>query len=603
MADGCLDDEREEELSSLSAIFPELQIDDSDPFSASVPLPVAPVKPLPVRFPTDLASPPEKAPSAGQSATANTGEAAAVQIAADKTYQLSHLPPLELRVTLPEGYPAEKPPRVKLSTTLTWLPDSALRRLEEQAQALWEEYGRCQIIYSYIDSLQQAADDGFGLHTTDEEAVPLNKELEVALLDFDRKAKQEKFERETYECGVCLEPKKGTACHQMLRCGHVFCAACLQDFYNNAIKEGDVASVRCLTPACGDKKIAGSMRVKKSSRTLGPGELLQIPIEMPTVRRYVELKRKKKLEADKTTIYCPRQWCQGPARSKKHPKVTDLSQLDSFESDTEGESSSGDDNALSPQQDRLRVCEDCNFAFCRICLAGWHGEFVRCWPRTAAELSEEEKQTYDWIRLNTSPCPTCSTPCQKTHGCNHMNCAQCRTHFCYLCSSWLDPGNPYEHFNDRSKACYQRLWELEEGDPGDGHVRFEGPRGWEAAIAAAAEAEPAEQRDNAQVDMIPVAEEQQAEDEAVVAGMANVQLDNHDPHPQAERAQPHRPAPQQAQQRRGQPNGPRDLDAGIEQVGLQRFLQMVQDDNEDEWDSDELDEDGDDADWEIPFRN
>ncbi len=37
--------------------------------------------------------------------------------------------------------------------------------------------------------------------------------------------------------------------------------------------------------------------------------------------------------------------------------------------------------------------------------------------------------------------------------------------------------------------------------------------------------------------------------------------------------------------------------------GLQRFLEMVQNDEEDEWDSDELGDETDDDDfWEIPFR-
>jgi hypothetical protein len=70
-----------------------------------------------------------------------------------------------------------------------------------------------------------------------------------------------------------------------------------------------------------------------------------------------------------------------------------------------------------------------------------------------------------------------------------MNCYQCNTHFCYLCSSWLDPQNPYQHFNAPGKPCYQRLWELEEGDDGEGNVQFVGVRGWEAEAIAAAAAE------------------------------------------------------------------------------------------------------------------
>ena len=61
-----------------------------------------------------------------------------------------------------------------------------------------------------------------------------------------------------------------------------------------------------------------------------------------------------------------------------------------------------------------------------------------------------------------------------------MRCYTCNTHFCYLCSSWLVPENPYLHFNQRGKGCFMRLWELEEGDDGTGGEGiFGGVRGAE----------------------------------------------------------------------------------------------------------------------------
>ena len=38
----------------------------------------------------------------------------------------------------------------------------------------------------------------------------------------------------------------------------------------------------------------------------------------------------------------------------------------------------------------------------------------------------------------------------------------CGTHFCFLCSAYLDVRNPYAHFNTQGAGCYQRLWEGEE---------------------------------------------------------------------------------------------------------------------------------------------
>lgn len=219
----------------------------------------------------------------------------------------------------------------------------------------------------------------------------------------------------------------------MMDCGHVFCIECLQDFYNNAIKEGDLASVRCLEPSCAkQREAAQSSRGKKrrmAKISLSPSELLQIPLEPEMVKRYVNLKYKTELESDKNTIYCPRPWCQGAARSKKHKKPEGF-QLHEAEDDSDEEDgpSAADITEASASktrpykpEEKLAVCEDCRFAFCSRCLQGWHGEFVICAPkRDDGELNEEEKASLDFINLHTTPCPTCSCPAQKTHGCNHM---------------------------------------------------------------------------------------------------------------------------------------------------------------------------------------
>ncbi|EAW08722.1 RBR-type E3 ubiquitin transferase [Aspergillus clavatus NRRL 1] len=628
------EDERSVELSSIAAIFPEIKVDPAFPFRASLDIPVKPSIPLPVcfqqqidsGFPTVLTPPTSlDASEVGLGFAAKTGlDTSAVDLDRD-VHTLSHLPPLSLEIDLPEGYPSQNPPRFKLDTNPPWLPSSINSRLVEDGKRLWEECGKDQVVFTYIDHLQQLADSAFGISDIADHEVQLPRDLKIALLDFNNKAEREKFEQETFECGVCLEPKKGSVCHRLLSCGHVFCVPCLQNFYNSCITEGDVDSVKCLAPNCAKGKDdapgpnSGGKKRKKHDRTLNPSELLQIPLEQETVQRYVLLKRKKKLESDKSTIYCPRQWCQGAARSKKHPKPIDPLAIDDSSDDDEDEvvfDPEGDETQLPPMADRVAICEDCNYAFCCVCKKGWHGELVWCFPRRTAELSAEEKATEEYLRLYTSPCPTCNAPCQKRMGCNHMICFKCNTHFCYLCSSWLCEDDPYRHFNDTNSQCYNRLWDLEGGDglnpegaevlhqvpnellvfedpsddedgpilgfdDGDNEVRRRRrppppapvPPRVNQAAGGAGHREPGNDANGLDAAGRAAAAERQAQARAMAEVRARPVADRPPPRPDAQAiAQPPR--------------------AGrVHRPALQRFLDLVQNDREDEWDSDELDDD------------
>ncbi|OTB07830.1 hypothetical protein M426DRAFT_317720 [Hypoxylon sp. CI-4A] len=483
------EDIRQVELSTIAAIYPELQIDENDPHTISLELPVSLANPVTVRFPAAT----EGAPPAEQ----EQGQEAPAGVAAVDSHALSHLPSLQVRIELPDGYPLEKPPKVGLSTSPPWLSEDILRKLESDVDFLWEEIGRDQVVFTYIDNLQQSTENIFSL-VDDEGCLDVGPEHKIAILDHDIKAKQRAFERETFDCGICLEPKKGAVCHRMLDCGHVFCVQCLQDFYNNAITEGDISSVQCLEPNCVKERedaVKGSVRKKKAKTFINPSELLQIPLERDMVKRYVTLKHKSELESDKNTVYCPRSWCQGAARSRKHKKPEGLEFAEASEEESDAEDEVVDDQAkYKPQynitQELLAICEDCNFAFCTRCEQSWHGEFTHCRPKIRTyEITEEEKASLEYLRMHTTECPTCAAPCQKTHGCNHMRCFKCMTHFCYLCSAWLDPSNPYQHFNvqpsGEQTGCYMRLWELEEGDGEGVGQNFEGraPRDANAAPA------------------------------------------------------------------------------------------------------------------------
>lgn len=201
------DDERAVELATIAAIFPELVIDSSNPFSASLEIPVFPAKVLAVLFPpltsgaqsVGLITPPSSDGSNDVALAKDGAASKVIQI----TY-LSHLPPIILRVTLPDGYPADAPPQIQLASDSSWLPQDKLRELQDAGPRMWEDLGHNQVVYDYVDYLQQAAEDGFGLVKQGGCAIEIPEALELVLLDYDMKAKRAKFEQETFECGVCI---------------------------------------------------------------------------------------------------------------------------------------------------------------------------------------------------------------------------------------------------------------------------------------------------------------------------------------------------------------------------------------------------------------
>lgn len=199
------DNPRDVELSSLSAIYPEIQrLRPDDPYTIALDVPVHPSKAVTVFFPAaaDDALPPG----------ANGAEAAAAgQQGAVDSHELAHLPSVRLEITLGPQYPAQQPPHITISANPPWLPAETVKQLEDDAPRLWEEMGRDIVGFTYIDHVQQAADNVFGL-VDDKGSLEVDPRHKIAILDYDIKARKAAFEKETFDCGVCLGTSLSCAC-------------------------------------------------------------------------------------------------------------------------------------------------------------------------------------------------------------------------------------------------------------------------------------------------------------------------------------------------------------------------------------------------------
>lgn len=190
------EDQRDVEISTLSAIYPEIQgVGDDDPYTFVLEVPVNPSKAVTVFFP---------AAAEGQALSTTAPQIAGPEPNGNiDSHELAHLPALRLQIALPPKYPAEEPPAVSLSTSPSWLPSDTAKKVENDCARLWEDLGRDLVVFSYVDHVQQLSDDVFGL-VSDSGALEIHPEHKIAVLDYDIEAKRRAFDKETFECGVCL---------------------------------------------------------------------------------------------------------------------------------------------------------------------------------------------------------------------------------------------------------------------------------------------------------------------------------------------------------------------------------------------------------------
>ncbi|KAI8954657.1 hypothetical protein F4801DRAFT_575392 [Xylaria longipes] len=56
--------------------------------------------------------------------------------------------------------------------------------------------------------------------------------------------------------------------------------------------------------------------------------------------------------------------------------------------------------------------------------------------RLSERKMQEERQTNNYLRRKTRPCPRCRVPIEKISGCDHMNCTKCHFSFNWSSARW-----------------------------------------------------------------------------------------------------------------------------------------------------------------------
>ncbi|XP_008331071.1 E3 ubiquitin-protein ligase RNF14 [Cynoglossus semilaevis] len=418
-------------------------------------------------------------------------------------YNVSFLPPLVLNFELPADYPSTSSPSFTLSSK--WMTKAQMSTLCRRLDELWEENQSSVVLFTWIQFLKEETLDILGImspleinrggskaggerkktdpavtgssltgshsKSMEEQIVEEKKkksEMQLMssqldpravllrdphvdplpqLLDFDEGQRQRVFDSKVFCCGICFVEKLGSSCLCFKECQHVYCKACMTEYFQIQIRDGNVQCLNCPEPKC--TSVATPLQVKE----LVNDELFA---------RYDRLLLQSSLDLMADVVYCPRLTCGTPVMVE--PDTT------------------------------MGICAACQYAFCTLCKLGYHGvspckisadelrhlrddylsataqeqKFMeQRFGKRVIQKAVEESFSRDWLEENCKSCPRCGTNIQKVDGCNKMTCTTCKQYFCWLCLGALSKVNPYGHFNDSRSPCYNQLFQGVDVDDDD----------------------------------------------------------------------------------------------------------------------------------------
>lgn len=244
------------------------------------------------------------------------------------------------------------------------------------------------------------------IHDLETARALLNEDIATKLenLDLDEEPNQ-------LDCVVCLneaEDVYGTPC------GHIYCGSCFANQCSSA-GEGELP-IRCY----GDS-----------------GKCLKV-LEIPEIKNAIPSEAFERLLEDSFTTHI-----RTNPKSYQYCPTPDCKQIYRVSS-----------NGV------IFTCPACLTPICTTCQITSHvGVECEEYKRMQMEGDEEFRK---WKQENdVKDCPICRVPIEKTWGCNHMECSNCKTHICWACLETFD----------ESGRCYGHMQEVHggsfDGDDGD----------------------------------------------------------------------------------------------------------------------------------------
>ena len=222
------------------------------------------------------------------------------------------LPSIKLQFSFPSNYPSESAPQIAVSCD--WFDESSEDHLGQTLEALFVP-GE-PIVYNAYECTKElyAYSDG------GEISIP-QPGVCLKMIQHDLRAFNASVRSNGAFCNICFESVKGSDLI-LFGCRHPMCTECLRRFAKVHIYDGTVENLKC--PMCAIQIIPRFIRPLLSNEE---------------VERWERLLLQKSLIRCQTLLYCPR--CSPPV--------------------------------ATIAEDNCAKCTKCRFAFCVLCLNGWHG--------------------------------------------------------------------------------------------------------------------------------------------------------------------------------------------------------------------------------------
>ncbi|KAG0002677.1 hypothetical protein BGZ80_010986 [Entomortierella chlamydospora] len=210
-----------------------------------------------------------------------------------------------------------------------------------------------------------------------------------------------------FVCMICFDdsPNGGAV---GLRCGHVFCQACYDQYLTQKIiEEGECRKILC--PETGCNVVIDEPTIKSV-------------VQPSVMERYHQLQDRVYVEDLDNLRWCPAPNCENAVECRlPHSSFT----------------------TIVPT-----VLCGCGYKFCFGCGQGDHQPapcgLVKMWQKKCADDSE----TANWISAHTKECSKCQSTIEKNGGCNHMTCRKCKYEFCWVCMGpWSEHGTSWYNCN------------------------------------------------------------------------------------------------------------------------------------------------------------